>query len=321
MTEEAGYQGGGLDLEMVFRAFRRSILDEHERALQQLRADWEAEQAIGRRVSDEVRQILGRSNLDPAAMDELRKAENKRMHEYVEEVRRRGLERDPQRDVRLREEAERALGYIQTGWSQPYLIGADMIAETPEQLKGYEGEMGNPSKWLYEANESRRLKAWTTGSAGCVGGWSYCPSTAIWYYAWPATALGKCSVSVWLGYHGFHNLYAIPIPWDFCAYAGVIATAKVQVYQQVSYPKYSKFLGEDEHDVINKYAYGLVSFGILDGSAQLKTDVNITSLSQVYIAVSLSLQVAARGPVSYAELNFQDGAANYVSPPFIAITY
>lgn len=321
MVEDRQRGEGSPDPEEVFRAVRHSVLADLERDVRERAADREATERIGARVDRGIQRVLERSNLDLAAADELRDAETSLMHEHVAESRLRLSERDPDRARRLRDHAERALDYLQSGWSQPYLLGADVVAARREDVEAYRGEAGNPATWLYDANDARKIKASTTGGPGCTGGWSYCPAAAVWYFAWPAAELGTRTVQAWLSYHGVRILYAYPVPFTFCAEAGAVVRAKLDVYQQVYYPgKYSKFLGQDKRTAFDYYGAGM-STGVLDGGLVLTTDVTITTASQVYIAVTFILETAALGPVAYAELNFADGAANEIDPPFVLISH
>ena len=321
MNKNTPYPKDIPDWEVAFRSFRKSILAKYERELEQLRVDWEAGRAVGQRIDEHARRLFERSSLDLADLDAIRRAEQEEMRKFIAQVTPQYIKREPQRDARLREEAELALSYIQSGWSQAYLIGADVMGATPESLQAYKGEKGNPTIWLYDVNKKWKGEAHTQGTGPCLGGWQYCPGGTIWYYAWPATGPGKFSVKSVMFYHGFHILYAIPMPFTFCAHAAINATDKLEVYQQVGYPpKYSKFLGQDNGTVFSKEGYSILSQGEVEGAAVLSTDVNITSLSQVYIAVTLSLQVAAWDYVSYAGINFLDGEANYVIQPFVAIS-
>lgn len=320
MTEDRQRLEGSQDPEMVFRAVRHSVLADLERDFRERAGDGEAEQRIGARIREGTQRVLERSNLDLAAADEVRDAETLLMHKHVALARLHLSQSEPDRARRLRDHTERALDYLQSGWSQPYLLGADVVAARREDLEAYQGEQGNPATWLYNADDARKMKASTTGGPGCTGGWSYCPAAAVWYFAWPAAELGTRTVQAWLSYHGFRILYAYPVPFTFCAEAGAIVRAKLDVYQQVYYPgKYSKFLGQDKKEAFSYYGAG-ISTGVLDGGLVLSTDVTITTASQVYIAVTFILETAARGPVAYAELNFQDGSANDVDPPFVLIS-
>ena len=327
MTDDQQNDATQADPEMVFRALRHTILEEHEREINQLRADAQAQDAVGRRVDERVRRLWEGSGVDMAAIDELRAAETASMNEYIEEVRRSAAARDPQRGPRLRKAAEHALDQIQMGGSQPYLIGADVVAATADRLTDYEGERGNPATWLYDASTPRKVKNSATGGASCTGGWVYHPFYAIWYFAWPpvAPALGKCSVQAWFAYYGYYQLLAVPLPPDYCAWAAATATATLQVYQQVTYPsKYSKLLGQSDAKFFDKSvgsASNTVSSGPVEGSGVLTADVTITSLLQTHIAVTVKVDAGAKGQPAYAEINFQDGAAHYLPAPFVIVSW
>lgn len=327
MTDDQENRTAEPDPERVFRSIRRRILDKYEQEMNQQRDDATAQEGIGRRLDDPLRKIWQDCGLDMAAIDALREAEIAKMNEFIEEGHRRAAARDPQRGPRLREAAERALDLIQMGGSQPYLLGADVVAPTPEQLADYEGHQGNPATWLYDAGANQKVKTSSTGQPGCLGGWEYHPFYAIWYYAWPpvAPALTKCSIQAWCGYHGYYQLLAVPMPPEYCQWAAVTASAELQVYQQVAYPwgKYSKMLGQAKKTFFDKKVastWNYAASGVLDGSEVLYADVNLTSKSQVYIAVSIKVEAGAQGQPAYAEINFQD-YAHYVPPPFVIVSW
>jgi hypothetical protein len=325
MAKKPDPPGESPEVEVAFRNFRKSVLDEYEQEQEHIRLNQELERAMGQRMGERTEQFLDQSKLDLSGfvdgLGKLKKAAQEEMKAYLEKVRPQYINREPHLDARLLEQGQQAMTYIKPGWLQPYLIGADVLG-TPEALKRYEGVSGNPAKWVYDPSQQWKGEASSTGSDPCLGGWEYCPAGTIWYYTSPVSGTGNFSVNSWMYYHGFHTMFAFPMPLFFCAYAAIKVTTKLYVYQQVqTYPKYSKIFGYDERDAINKESYGGASSGVLEGSARNSVDVNVTSPGQLYIAVMLSVQVAARGNFSYTEINFRDGAANYVNAPFVAISY
>jgi hypothetical protein len=308
------------DPETVFRAVRTTILENYERDVMQHGADLELQNALATRVSARTRELWQRSQLDVGAAEALLEAERREMEAQIEQARSRLLGLAPARAERLRTEAERALGLIESGFSRAFLLGADVIGEASEPR---EGEVGNPATWLYDANQQWKGKTSVTGQANtCAWTMPYHPIGTIWYFVWSATFIGSCTVSAFVGYYGSRTLYALPLPFLYCGSAGATGKVKLDVYQQVGYPNptYSKLLGHADATVLDDQYTGVIIMTStrVDGYQMPSVTVNITSTSLVFISVTLSLQVMASGPISYSELNFQDGS-NYVLPPLVAV--
>lgn len=321
MERESAFSNSISNYEDDFRIFRKATLTKIEQEIQQAHANWDVQQEIGLRIYEQTKPIFKKSGLDVDQLDVIEESERNKLDEFLARVRPQFIERNPQFNARLREEAVDSIYYSHSGWSEAFLIGADVYDANPENLETYEGESGNPSKWLYDAKKKWKGKAVIGGSQGCTLKTPFHPAGNIWYYTWLPPAKGNYNILAGMYYHGFHLVYAYYVPpFPFCTYAWVRAKASLRVGVKKPYPKYPVGIAQQDRDIIDTGGNVYASSGVLDGSAVLSTTVNYTGGSPLYINVILSLQVVAKGYLTHAEINFQDGQANYVNPPFVIIT-
>jgi len=312
--------GGVSEHEEEFRAFRRTTLDQLEQEMRQTRADLEVEQEMARSVMEQSRPVFEAAGLDFGKLDSIADGEREKLERRVVKAREDLLARDVDRNSHLREHLGRALANAVPGQSQAVLVGADVFASDLEQLSAYEGERGNPSVWLYDAAKQWKGKAVTAGAADCSGGTPYHGGGTVWYYTWQPPAIGSYDVYCGTYYHGVHVLLAQYIPpFPFCTYAHVKATVSLRVGVKKPPALYPVAIGWQDRTLIDKGGNIVYSTGVLEGSSVESLRVKYNGASPLYINVVLSLQVTAKGYLTHAELNFQDGAANYVSPPFVVI--
>ena len=318
---ETAFPRDMFEYEEDFRKFRKLCLAEIEDGFQQERENIEAQQEVEARVSEQIRQLMKESGLDINRVNAIEEGEAKKLDEYLARVRAPLIERDPQFDTRLRQELEFKLSHTHAGSSQAHLIGADVIALDPEWLASYEGEMGNPAKWLFDAKKNWKGKISHYGSPGCSGGTPYHPAGTLWYYIWTPPKSGQYSILSGTYYHGFYAIYSAFSPWSACSYARVHAKTELRIGVKKPYSKYPVGIAQDVRDIFKKEGSSIIATGALEGSAVHSSSINYTGTGPLYINVLVSLSVTAKGSPTYAELNFEDGAANYVSPPFVIISW
>ena len=122
-------------------------------------------------------------------------------------------------------------------------------------------------------------------------------------------------------YHGFYAVQSTLLPWAMCNYANVHAKTEVRVGVKKPYSQYPVGIALDSRDIFQKGGPSVAAKGVLEGSNVHSLNVNYTGSGPLYINVVLLLYVTAKGSPTYAEFNFADGAANYVSPPFVIISW
>lgn len=318
---ETPYSGDLFEYEKDFRRFRKHCLAEIENGFHQERENTKAQQEVQTRVAQQVRRLIEEGGVDPNRLNATEEAEAKKRDEYLVQVRAPLIERDPQFDVRLRQELDFKNYHTHASSCQAHLIGADVIALDRECLEAYEGEMGNPATWLYDANKNWKGKISHSGSPGCSGGIPYHPLGTVWYYEWIPPKSGQYSILSGTYYHGFYSIYSMPLLWSGCNHAQVLAWTELSVGVKKPSSQYPVKIAKDAREFFKKESSSIVATGALDGSAVHSLHINYTGTGPLYINVLVSLQVAAFGSPTYAELNFQDGTANYISPPFVIISW
>ena len=208
MERESAFSNSISNYEDDFRIFRKATLTKIEQEIQQAHANWDVQQEIGLRIYEQTKPIFKKSGLDVDQLDVIEESERNKLDEFLARVRPQFIERNPQFNARLREEAVDSIYYSHSGWSEAFLIGADVYDANPENLETYEGESGNPSKWLYDAKKKWKGKAVIGGSQGCTLKTPFHPAGNIWYYTWLPPAKGNYNILAGMYYHGFHLVYA-----------------------------------------------------------------------------------------------------------------
>jgi hypothetical protein len=316
------------DYEADFREYRKRLLAEIESRFQQEKEYAIAQQDAEVRVSNQLMKLLKESNLDVDRFRALQEAEMKKLDEYLARVRPPLIEREPNFDDRLREQLALKIATTPTNSAQPHLIGADVIADA-ERLKAYEGKMGNPYKWLYDANEKFKGKASVSGTPGIGGSVPYQYEWRIWYYVWQPPKKGMYSVQCFTYYHGFYTLISVPlllwqIPYQ---HASVWADVELKVGGPKKYfPNYGGYVpmlvDESVDKFLDKGGWGSISAGgPLEGVSSQKIDINYNWSTPIYINVYVKFFANAKGAPTHAEVNFEDGSANYVDSPNVLFTW
>lgn len=309
------------EYEEDFRNFRKQVQADVERGFQQERENLNSQQEAEARVSGQIRELLKGINPDTNRLEAIEKAEAKQLEGYMERVRPSLIERDPQFDVRLRQDLDFELSYSPANSSQAHLIGADVVALDHEKLSTYEGEAGNPGKWLYDANKNWKGKISQTGSAGCSGGTPYHPLGTIFYFIWTPPKIGKYWIISRTAYHGYYLVYSLLMPWSTCNYASVKGVSEVRVGVKKSSSLPPQAIAYDTNNIFSKGGSSIVANGTLDGSTFHSFEVNYTGSGPLYFNLIQSWSITAKGSPTYAEVNFQDGSANYIGPPVVAISW
>jgi hypothetical protein len=163
------------EMEQEFRRFRESTIEEYEQELERYRAEREARREEELREEAERRHTLVASRVDIDGLDRMEEAERGKLDDFLRRVRPRFIEGEAHNDRDLREGAIRSAFYSRFGWKQANLIGADLLAPDRESLKGVEGEVGNPSAWLYNANKVKYSRADSGSGWGCFSNYGFLP--------------------------------------------------------------------------------------------------------------------------------------------------
>ena len=296
------------EMEGEFREFRKSKLDEYESDLERAKADFRIQEKERDKLEQERRASLSELGVDTDKLDAKEKEEEKRLEKFLRKVRPQFVDREPEFDVRLREQALRAAFFSRFGWSQAHLLGADRLAPNIESLEGVEGEVSNPSVWLYDATKLD-VSAVETGKGSGCGRYLDFVNRINWYYSWVPPETGHYSILAAQEYHGFYMLQA-NWTWYSCKGAAVRADAMLQLHQYFDRKK-------RKETVIDKVDTNIYKTGFLDGSIVWSFSEYLKGEDEVRISVMFDVDADARGSGSYAEINFEDGKANYVNAPVV----
>ena len=297
------------EMEEEFRAFRKSRIDKYESDLERAKANWKIQDKEREKLSQERRASLSEIGIDTKKLDAKEKAEDKRLEKFLQKVRPQFVDREPEFDVRLREQALRAAFFSRFGWSQAHLLGADRLTKDIASLDGVEGEVSNPAVWLYDAEKLTLSEKRVGKGSGCAHPGLYFDETLDWYYTWIPPKSGHYAILAGQDYHGFYILEANKGLFD-CKRASVSAYAKLHLYQYFG-------RGTKKQVVIDKEGQNISESGFLYGSSVWSFTEYLGGGDQVSILISFDVCAEARGSGSYAEINFAEGKANYVNAPYV----
>lgn len=214
-----------------FWSLRKSILENVELNIRQIQSKWETQQEIGNRIFYQIEQFYKDSGLDIARLNSIKESESKKLEETFTQLTQQYAEKSPTLKEKLQDNIESANSYSHSGWSQAFLIGADLITE-PENLDAYKGEKGNPSVWLHDPHWPQKMKQTAEGDSKSCEGQSPYHTTMLWYYSWlpPLNNFGTYDIDVQLSCNGFYKVYAWPHP--ACSYAIAEIDVTLQAYQK-----------------------------------------------------------------------------------------
>lgn len=315
MNSESSFHYNMAEIEQEFRRLRDSTMQEYEQELERWREEEEIIAEAGRRYSEQTKSILTENGVDTEnlfrGLARAWKEEERELDNFLSKVRPQLIDRDPELDVRAREQAARSLFSSSFGCSEAYLIGVDLLGPDAESIGGDEGEVGNPGTWLY-GKKPGEIRHISTGSgSGCVGRAVPVPSKANWWFTWGVPKKGNYLFWAVINYYGFYLVKANDGCFS-CKRADISAEARLSVHQQWSTPdKVSK--------IIDMGSQHIHKSSTLDGRKEWKF-WQFLNVGPVFVKVSVSACTQAKGSGSYAEVNFKNGKSAYIDIPVILIS-
>jgi hypothetical protein len=306
-------------------ASREEIRAEFERLRQQDIERYEAEvvtnEEASRRLREQQRhraeqfEALAREyGVDLGRLQAMHDREAEYIERYLAEIRPPLVNRESLEPVEREGQAfyaEAARATPGKAWAE--LDGVYVLAPRVEDFEDIPGRIHNP--WLLPDGTDKLYvgQKWTGSGSGCWGGYIYAPTTvtASFHYTPPTT--GNLLITAQSVLHGFYIVRADDGCWD-CKSARAWAGTWITTIQN-NYYQYSKadVLVDYDDDNIDKY-------GIFDEWRPLECYRLVQSNNPLYIKVSFSAGVLARGGGSYAEVNFKTGA-NYIYLPCVTVQY
>ncbi|MEW5801372.1 MAG: hypothetical protein AB1847_04625 [bacterium] len=302
------------EIEEEFRQLRKSILEEYDGELLRVKEESAVRSEEMARKEEEVRRTLAESGIEIGKLDGMEDARKLRLDEFLHRVRPRFVDMAPRFDIHLREKTARLAFSSSLGSSQASLLGADLLASDMEFLAKIEGEIGNPSVWLYDANQLKDLMSVAKGSGWGWGAYGHVPyaNQAIWWYSWVPPETGTYWIYAGMYYHGFYILYADD-NWYTSKNAEVHAFTDIEAHQYYWH-------GKKEIRIIDRGNDNISESSNLSGSSIWSFNEHFGAGDTVLFKVRFALDTDARGDGSYAELNFSTGKANYIGAPIVIVT-
>lgn len=239
------------------------------------------------------------------------------MEEYLDSIRPALINRRPLNHLDAKRHAFQNSFEI-PGLKKSAVYATSLVAGDPSELADVEGEHGNPSVMLWTPGRIQKgfsLKLRDDSHVGWCGGIPtfVFPKAAFVYFTFVPNKTDIWHLNALINFHGFYRL-TLSYNAALCRFAEVKLDVSMNVYQYF-------WLGAQTYHLINErqqhlgrgnYQYVLYDDypNFLDYTAPLKADDKNFVLVQVIITISAGVY----GFGSYAEINFEDGSANYIEP-------
>jgi hypothetical protein len=321
MDSTSDYSPEMMQLESDFRALRKSTIEAEEHAMKNRRrelVEYEKEKA---KLHEEFHQVLKKGGVDiekiVAGINRIDDKAEKVRKKYVSEARLKFTEQDHDPDVLHRENIIRNHYYSQMGGRQPTCLGADLLVSDAKMLKNVKraSGKGNPGVWFNNPADLRNVKVSQTGSMaddpyGQVVFGNV--ATAIWWYYFQPEDEGDYWFLVVLPYHGFYTVNSDDRPC-ISRYAEVDSYAKLNVHQHFWH-------GERKQDIYRRFVRDATEIDYVPGDrATFDFHDYLYAADTVIIKLSFTILAEAKGKGSFAEMDFDTGAANWVGQPQIIV--
>ncbi|HEX7984406.1 MAG TPA: hypothetical protein VF616_12890 [Duganella sp.] len=184
------------------------------------------------------------------------------------------------------------------GWFSPY-YGVLHWSDGTVVWEGY--NPGNIDLW-----------DWAEGAGTGNGGTGAASRTLImdWWFTYIPTTSGYYNHSISVPYHGFYIVRAFD-DW--------LTSKEAQARIDLSAVGYQYgYKATSSINLLNVRGTYINTSGRFDGSRTM-VYTDMLAADRAYLRVSSSFNVYARGSGSYAQLNFNDGAANYIGVPWVYV--
>lgn len=298
------------EIEQEFRELNEGIVKEYEDELYDLKKQQERRRKKLQEDEKEVRDILRDSRIDVDRLEELEHKEENDLKEYLKDVRPKLIDRPTRSPMDFKERSVYASISSQACSTIVSPYGASLLAPKKSLIKHVEGETGNPWILPYNPEEINILDISEGSGWGC---WAVGAAPPVKYNVWFNFVPDE--TSMWdlitiFGFHGFYILTAHDGLFN-CKSAKVLAEVKMNVYQYF-WHGWKNFKLIDKHDDNIELTKFYDSGHLFDYTTTLKAG------DSTWVLVEVSLDAFGSGSGSYAEINFSDGAANYIKPFLLA---
>jgi hypothetical protein len=267
------------------------------------------------------REFLQSSGVDVSSLDRnLAKdvrTQAKERQEFLDEARPAVLSRPSHRAADTRSAAGRSAVLAEAGHLvlPPFgssIFGSGPIVAAPPWTPG-SGEID--SGWIFPDDPSNiRIAQSSQNDVACfvaVGG-KPDPQFSVSFAFVPATTASYGMTAI-LAFHGFYVLRSDDSWWN-CRHAEVKLTARMNVnqYVDIGWQDFPALVDRNESNDEEVTTYDRTKFFDY-------TPVVLKAGDPVVVTVNGTVHAFARGSGAFAELNFNDGTANYIQPLFLSV--
>lgn len=299
------------EFEEEFQSLQTEIIEAYEADLEDRRSVSEARQKQARQTESETREILREAEIDIDRLEKLSEAEADEARERQDALRMKSIERAPVGTARLASPDEEAAIVCETGGSvvQPY--AATILAPEMAWLEGIAGEKGNP--WIRPHNPGQlNLMNEDVGGNGwgCAAQGGFPRTRGYVWYRFHPNKNGTWNVRPRIDFNGFYRYHANDKFYN-CKRASVRLDVDVFVNQ------YGRWRTDRaEYTLISKGGKNVDNYAHKDNAYAFPLTLELRA-DPCWVLARLTLDADARGKGSWAELNFKDGAANYIKPWYL----
>jgi hypothetical protein len=173
-----------------------------------------------------------------------------------------------------------------------------------------QGESGNPWILPYNPEEINILQNSEGSGWGC---WAEGKPLPVRWNVWFNFVPDETSVWDLIALFGFHGFYILK------AHDGLFTCKEAEVFTEVKMNVYQYFWhGWKNFNLIDKDDDNIELTKFYDSGQLFDYTTNLKAGDSTWVLVQVSVRAYASGGGSYAEINFSDGAANYIKPFLLA---
>jgi len=319
MESTSDYSKEMEELERHFRSLRKSSIETEEQTMKNRSRELVDYAKEKEQLYEEFHQVFKKNGINIekiiAGVNRIDEKDYKLRKKHLDQATLKFTEEKYDPDILHRENIIRSHYYSRMGGRQPTCLGADLLVSDAKMLKHNEhaSGKGNPGFWFNNPAHLRDVEVSQTGKRaddpyGQVVFGNV--ETVIWWYYFQPQNSGSHWFIATLPYHGFYTVNSNDRPC-ISRYAEVEAHAKLDIEQHFWH-------GERRQDIFHKFVKNATEIDYVPGNHVL-WDFNdvLQAGDTVLIKLSFTILAEARGYGSYAQLDFDDGAANFVGQPQI----
>jgi hypothetical protein len=294
------------DVDQQFRTLHQETVNSYEENVKrqrELHQRWNA----GRQEHEEDQLKTLRAFVPD--LDRLKTCDETVLNECMNEVRPSLMERPNQSATDAKRFALHPGMQVPSARTVP-VYAASLLAGDHATLEGVEGERGNP--WVLPWNPGQiKIKDIRQDGSWGLCGWArpYVPPVIadVWFAFIPDTTAMWHFLALF-NFHGFYFLQANKSFWN-CKYSRATVDADLNVYQYF-------WNGDKKFPLLDVESENGVKFGSYEEPLQFDYQVALKADPQYYAfaKVRITINADAYGAGSFSEINFAEGAANFIDP-------